>query len=161
MSFCGAADRYSDARDMGYPFARPFERSIADTLLPLDNAAGRGFSIVRGWPAARRGGRSPDRLGKARGQLGPVLPARAYRERARAAPLAAHRGAHGQLARGRRVALRLLKRVEPPAEEEDGVVEYGERVGLRHRPAILGALVEAALERGQCRHRRGCHKPRT
>jgi hypothetical protein len=76
MSFCGAADRYSDARDMGYPFARPFERSIADTLLPLDNAAGRGFSIVRGWPAARRGGRSPDRLGKARGQLGPVLPGR-------------------------------------------------------------------------------------
>jgi Hemocyanin, ig-like domain/Hemocyanin, copper containing domain len=47
MSFCGAADRYPDSRDMGYPFARPFEQSIADTLLPLGNAAGRGFSIVR------------------------------------------------------------------------------------------------------------------
>jgi Hemocyanin, ig-like domain len=43
MSFCGAADRYSDARDMGYPFARPFEQWIADTLLPLDNAAGLGI----------------------------------------------------------------------------------------------------------------------
>jgi hypothetical protein len=48
MSFCGAADRCPDARDMGYPFARPFAQSIAETLLPLGNAAGRGFSIVRG-----------------------------------------------------------------------------------------------------------------
>jgi hypothetical protein len=47
MSFCGAADRYPDSRDMGYPFARPFDQSIADTLLTLPNAAGRGFSIAR------------------------------------------------------------------------------------------------------------------
>jgi Hemocyanin, copper containing domain/Hemocyanin, ig-like domain len=47
MSFCGAVDRYPDARDMGYPFACPFEQPIADTLLPLNNAAGRRFSIKR------------------------------------------------------------------------------------------------------------------
>ena len=47
MSFCGAVDRYPDARDMGYPFARPFAEPIADTFLPLGNAAGRRFSIRR------------------------------------------------------------------------------------------------------------------
>jgi hypothetical protein len=47
MSFCGAVDRYPDARDMGYPFARPFAQPIADTLLPLNNAAGRRFSVKR------------------------------------------------------------------------------------------------------------------
>jgi len=47
MSFCGAVDRYPDSRDMGYPFARPFEESIADTFMPLRNAAGRRFTIRR------------------------------------------------------------------------------------------------------------------
>jgi hypothetical protein len=46
-------NRYPDARDIGYrdkgyPFARPFAQSIADTVLPLGNAPGRGFSIVLG-----------------------------------------------------------------------------------------------------------------
>ena len=48
MSYCGAADRYPDARDMGYPFSRPFRKSIAETFLALDNAAGRKFTIRRG-----------------------------------------------------------------------------------------------------------------
>jgi hypothetical protein len=47
MSYCGAADRYPDVRDMGYPFSRPFTRPIADTFLALDNAAGRKLSIRR------------------------------------------------------------------------------------------------------------------
>ena len=47
MSYCGAADRYPDARDMGYPFSRPFTRPIADTFLALDNAAGRTLTIRR------------------------------------------------------------------------------------------------------------------
>jgi hypothetical protein len=45
MSFCGAVDRYPDSRDMGYPFARPFEQPLAETLLPLGNAAGRRLQI--------------------------------------------------------------------------------------------------------------------
>jgi len=47
MSFCGAVDRYPDVRDMGYPFSRPFERSIEETFLGLRNAAGRRFAIRR------------------------------------------------------------------------------------------------------------------
>jgi hypothetical protein len=47
MSYCGAADRYPDARDMGYPFSRPFTGPIADTFLALDNAAGRTLTIRR------------------------------------------------------------------------------------------------------------------
>jgi len=45
MSYCGAVDRYPDTRDMGYPFSRPFTRTIADTFLSLDAAAGRSFTI--------------------------------------------------------------------------------------------------------------------
>ena len=48
MSFCGARDRYPDAREMGYPFARPFNGGpdpIQDTLLGLPNAAGRTVRI--------------------------------------------------------------------------------------------------------------------
>ena len=48
MSFCGARDRYPDAREMGYPFARPFNGgpdAIQDTLLGLPNAAGRTVRI--------------------------------------------------------------------------------------------------------------------
>jgi tyrosinase len=44
MSFCGAADRYSDARDMGYPFARPFEQWIADTPPPTRQRGRAGNS---------------------------------------------------------------------------------------------------------------------
>jgi len=46
MSFCGAVDRYPDARDMGYPFARPFASSIASTFAALDNAAARSVTIT-------------------------------------------------------------------------------------------------------------------
>src|SRR5918997_2566376 len=55
--------------------------------------------------------------------------------------------------------LPVLKRVESPAQEEHGVVEHGERLGLGHW--LLGLLVEGALERGQRRYRRGGHEPRT
>jgi hypothetical protein len=47
MSYCGAADRYPDVRDMGFPFSRPFRAPIADTFLALDNAAGRRLMIRR------------------------------------------------------------------------------------------------------------------
>jgi hypothetical protein len=47
MSYCGAADRYPDVRDMGYPFSRPFQAPIADTFLTLGNAAGRRLTIRR------------------------------------------------------------------------------------------------------------------
>jgi len=47
MSYCGAADRYPDAREMGYPFSRPFTKPITDTLLALDNTAGRRLIIRR------------------------------------------------------------------------------------------------------------------
>jgi Hemocyanin, copper containing domain/Hemocyanin, ig-like domain len=47
MSYCGAADRYPDARDMGYPFSRPFTKPIGETFLALDNAAGRRLTIRR------------------------------------------------------------------------------------------------------------------
>jgi hypothetical protein len=47
MSYCGAADRYPDVRDMGYPFSRPFATPIAETFLALDNAAGRRLTIRR------------------------------------------------------------------------------------------------------------------
>jgi hypothetical protein len=49
MSFCGARDRYPDNREMGYPFARrytdPTPIAIRDTLLNLQNAAGRPVNI--------------------------------------------------------------------------------------------------------------------
>jgi hypothetical protein len=45
MSFCGAVERYPDTRDMGYPFSRPFARSIADTILDVPSAAGRSLTI--------------------------------------------------------------------------------------------------------------------
>jgi hypothetical protein len=45
MSFCGAVDRYPDARDMGYPFSRPFADSVGETLLRVQSAAGRSFTI--------------------------------------------------------------------------------------------------------------------
>lgn len=48
MSFCGARDRYPDAREMGYPFTRSFTGgpdAIRETLLGLPNAAGRTVRI--------------------------------------------------------------------------------------------------------------------
>jgi Hemocyanin, ig-like domain/Hemocyanin, copper containing domain len=48
MSWCGAVDRYPDARDMGYPFCRPFSggsSAIADTFTGLASAAGRTVTI--------------------------------------------------------------------------------------------------------------------
>ncbi|HEX8085528.1 MAG TPA: tyrosinase family protein [Solirubrobacteraceae bacterium] len=49
MSYCGAVDRYPDARDMGYPFSRPFAgpaaTAIEDTLGGLDTAAARTVTI--------------------------------------------------------------------------------------------------------------------
>lgn len=72
MSYCGAADRYPDARDMGYPFSRPFTRPIADTFLALNNA-GVGTSPSAGpdrragrQPVAHRPGDGPLKLGSRR-----------------------------------------------------------------------------------------------
>jgi Hemocyanin, ig-like domain/Hemocyanin, copper containing domain len=48
MSWCGAVDRYPDARDMGYPFCRPFgggPQPIADTFAGLGCATGRTVTI--------------------------------------------------------------------------------------------------------------------
>jgi len=45
MSFCGARDRYPDARPMGYPFDRPFANGIAATLDALPSIAARSFTI--------------------------------------------------------------------------------------------------------------------
>lgn len=48
MSYCGAVDRYPDARDMGYPFSRPFgpaASAISDRLVALDSAAARTVTI--------------------------------------------------------------------------------------------------------------------
>jgi hypothetical protein len=45
MSFCGAVDRYPDARDMGYPFSRRFAASIPDTIRNLPAAAARTVVI--------------------------------------------------------------------------------------------------------------------
>jgi hypothetical protein len=39
LSFCGAKDRYPDARPMGYPFDRLYTNKIEDTLRMLDNVA--------------------------------------------------------------------------------------------------------------------------
>ncbi|MCW3464970.1 tyrosinase family protein [Chitinophaga nivalis] len=45
MSYCGAKDTYPDIREMGYPFNRPFEQGIMETMCSLDNASFRSFSI--------------------------------------------------------------------------------------------------------------------
>ncbi len=45
MSYCGATDRYPDTREMGYPFARPFADTIANTFQGMDAGTGRSFSI--------------------------------------------------------------------------------------------------------------------
>lgn len=46
ISFCGARDRYPDARPMGYPFDRPFAGdSVADALDALPSIAARSFTI--------------------------------------------------------------------------------------------------------------------
>ena len=49
MSFCGAVDRYPDARDMGYPFNRPFPGSrstaIRDVILAAPHMAARTLTI--------------------------------------------------------------------------------------------------------------------
>ena len=58
-------------------------------------------------------------------------------------------------------ALLVLKRVQPAAQEDHGVVEHGERFGLGHRRALVVLLAEAAVERGQCCHRCGSHESRT
>jgi hypothetical protein len=50
LSFCGARDRYPDKRDMGYPFDRPFEEPIRDTILANANMAFRDVTIRRQTP---------------------------------------------------------------------------------------------------------------
>jgi hypothetical protein len=49
MSYCGAVDRYPDARDMGYPFCRPFAgrkaTAIRDRFVALPSAAARTVTI--------------------------------------------------------------------------------------------------------------------
>lgn len=49
MSFCGARDRYPDAREMGYPFARPFAgpkaSAIRDFVLAQPHVAARTIAI--------------------------------------------------------------------------------------------------------------------
>jgi tyrosinase len=47
LSFCGARDSYPDKRDMGYPFDRPFEVPIADTVMANGNMAFRDITIRR------------------------------------------------------------------------------------------------------------------
>jgi tyrosinase len=47
LSFCGARDSYPDKRDMGYPFDRPFEVPIADTIMANPNMAFRDITIRR------------------------------------------------------------------------------------------------------------------
>lgn len=47
LSFCGARDGYPDKRDMGYPFDRPFEVPIADTIMANANMAFRDITIRR------------------------------------------------------------------------------------------------------------------
>ena len=50
MSYCGAVDRYPDARDMGYPFCRPFAgdeaTAIRDGFVALASAAARTVTIL-------------------------------------------------------------------------------------------------------------------
>jgi hypothetical protein len=49
MSYCGSVDRYPDARDMGYPFARPFPgataTAIRDATLGVPSMAARSVTI--------------------------------------------------------------------------------------------------------------------
>jgi hypothetical protein len=45
MSYCGAADRYPDSRDMGYPFSRPIPTSPSATTLAHASIAGRSLTI--------------------------------------------------------------------------------------------------------------------
>ena len=45
MSFCGARDRYPDAREMGYPFSRPLPGGIAATLEALPTVRARDLTI--------------------------------------------------------------------------------------------------------------------
>jgi len=47
MSFCGAVDRYPDARPMGYPFDRPFSNALVDIVAQNPNMALREFSIQK------------------------------------------------------------------------------------------------------------------
>ncbi|KAJ3057104.1 Polyphenol oxidase 1 [Rhizophlyctis rosea] len=49
MSFCGAKDKYPDSREMGYPFNRRFEGSIADAV--AKNAAWASRDIHIKWVA--------------------------------------------------------------------------------------------------------------
>jgi tyrosinase len=46
LSFCGAKDRYPDARSMGYPFDRPFATSITSLIEQSAPMAARDFSII-------------------------------------------------------------------------------------------------------------------
>lgn len=46
FSFCGARDKYPDSRSMGYPFDRPFSRSIADTIGAQSNMATTPITII-------------------------------------------------------------------------------------------------------------------
>ncbi|HEX2202064.1 MAG TPA: tyrosinase family protein [Longimicrobium sp.] len=50
VSFCGAVDRYPDKRPMGYPFDRPFELGITETVRGQPNMAFRDITLrhVRG-----------------------------------------------------------------------------------------------------------------
>jgi hypothetical protein len=46
LSFCGAKERYPDARSMGYPFDRPFAAGITNLIEQSATMAARDFSIV-------------------------------------------------------------------------------------------------------------------
>jgi hypothetical protein len=45
MSYCGARNQYPDRQPMGYPFDRPFAKSIAETFAELDSVATRDIVI--------------------------------------------------------------------------------------------------------------------
>lgn len=45
LSYCGAQNGYPDKLDMGFPFSRPFDGSIEDTVLATPSLAGRSLTI--------------------------------------------------------------------------------------------------------------------
>ncbi|MFY0310876.1 S8 family serine peptidase [Leisingera sp. D0M16] len=46
MSFCGATDRYPDAREMGYPFSRPFSAPLLEVISNEPQMVWADFRIV-------------------------------------------------------------------------------------------------------------------
>lgn len=45
MSYCGTKTNYPDIREMGYPFNRPFDKGVLNTMVELESVAIRQFKI--------------------------------------------------------------------------------------------------------------------